>query len=62
MLHMYSRDASARPLMQLEKALKAIIAGHFKPDSTRSGRFVEVPPEAAPMGTEVPLADLVEAK
>ena len=62
MLHTYSRDASAQPLMQLEKVLKAIRAGHFKPDSTRSGRFVEVPMDSAPVRAETPLVDLVEAK
>ena len=39
----YSRDASARPLRVLESCLAKIRNGEFRPDETRSGRFVEVP-------------------
>ena len=38
----YSRDASARPLRVLESCLAKIRRGEFRPDESRSGRFVEV--------------------
>ena len=41
MLHTYSRDAAAQPLLELARVLKAIREGTFLPDVTRSGRFVE---------------------
>ena len=43
MLHTYSRDAAAQPLLELEKVLTAIREGRFRPDSTRSGRFIQEP-------------------
>eukprot|EP00438_Fugacium_kawagutii_P024617 Skav227276 [mRNA] locus=scaffold3803:182434:184323:+ [translate_table: standard] len=48
----YSRDAMARPIRVLENLLDHVRTGTFRPDETRSGRFVEkhdfaqVPPEA----------------
>ena len=36
----YSRDAMSRPLQMVEEMLTAIRRGTFKPDETRSGRFV----------------------
>ena len=41
MLHTYSRDAAAQPLLELARVLGAIREGTFLPDVTRSGRFVE---------------------
>lgn len=43
MLHTYSRDAAAQPLLELQKVLTAIREGRFRPDSTRSGRFMQEP-------------------
>ena len=43
MLHTYSRDAAAQPLMELARVLRAIGEGTFFPDVTRSGRFLEPP-------------------
>eukprot|EP00435_Cladocopium_sp_Y103_P039500 s3763_g10.t1 len=40
MVHTYSRDAAAQPLLELEKVLTAVREGSFLPDCTRSGRFV----------------------
>ena len=37
----YSRDGASRPLRILEQCLQAIRDGRFRPDETRSGRFVE---------------------
>ena len=75
MLHTYSRDAAAQPLLQLEKVLAAIRSGEFLPDSTRSGRFTkqreqtlqQVPTEVLGEKTDhsEPIAlvvDLTEAK
>ena len=45
MLHTYSRDAAAQPLLELERVLAAIRSAKFMPDSTRSGRFVAEVPE-----------------
>eukprot|EP00435_Cladocopium_sp_Y103_P046075 s704_g13.t1 len=42
MVHTYSRDAAAQPLLELERLLTAVREGSFLPDSTRSGRFVRV--------------------
>ena len=36
----YSRDGASRPLRVLETCLSDIRAGRFRPDITRSGRFV----------------------
>ena len=41
MLHTYSRDAAAQPLLELARVLRAVRMGTFKPDVTRSGRFIE---------------------
>eukprot|EP00435_Cladocopium_sp_Y103_P004232 s386_g1.t1 len=43
----YSRDGSSRPLRVLENCLQEIRAGRFKPDVTRSGRFIQVDDEPA---------------
>ncbi len=39
----YSCDGASRPLRVLEDCLEKIRSGCFRPDETRSGRFVEVP-------------------
>ena len=39
----YSRDGASRPLRVLEDCLRNIREGSFRPDETRSGRFVSVP-------------------
>eukprot|EP00435_Cladocopium_sp_Y103_P035239 s580_g9.t1 len=44
MLHTYSRDAAAQPLLELERMLGAVREGSFLPDCTRSGRFVSCEP------------------
>eukprot|EP00435_Cladocopium_sp_Y103_P007172 s3690_g2.t1 len=41
MVHTYSRDAAAQPLLELERMLAAVREGTFLPDCTRSGRFIE---------------------
>ena len=38
----YSRDAASRPLCVLGECLAAIRGGRFRPDETRSGRFIQV--------------------
>lgn len=38
----YSRDGASRPLRVLIKCLDAVRLGRFKPDETRSGRFVDI--------------------
>ena len=38
-LHTYSRDSAAQPLMELQKVLESIRDKSFMPDETRSGRF-----------------------
>ena len=38
----YSRDGASRPLRVLEECLAAIRGGRFRPDETRSGRFIQV--------------------
>eukprot|EP00435_Cladocopium_sp_Y103_P065682 s14_g27.t1 len=43
MVHTYSRDAAAQPLLEPEKMLAAVREKTFLPDCTRSGRFVEAP-------------------
>ena len=43
LLHTYSRDVAAQPLLQLENVLKAIREETLRPDSTRSGRFEKEP-------------------
>eukprot|EP00971_Amphidinium_carterae_P113467 2247969-Amphidinium_carterae.2 len=45
----YSRDEQATPLRELIKVLKAVAAGTFQPDASRSGRFVK--PEQQPCAT-----------
>ena len=61
MLHTYSRDAAAQPLIELEKVLSAIRLGKFVPDSTRSGRFVSEAPEADVVLVDT-VVDLTEPK
>jgi len=41
----YSRDVVARPIMLLEKVMESIRDGSFRPDETRSGRFVSKKPD-----------------
>jgi hypothetical protein len=40
LLHAYSRDAAAQPLLELERVRRAVGEGSLRPDSTRSGRFL----------------------
>jgi hypothetical protein len=47
-LYVYSRDNLAHPLRLMEEMLAAVVAGSFRPDATRSGRFIrrqEPPPD-----------------
>ena len=39
----YGRDAASPSVLLLEKVLKAVRDGRFRPDETRSGRFVSMP-------------------
>ena len=39
MTHVYSRDAIAAPVRELQRVLTEIREGRFKPDETRSGYF-----------------------
>eukprot|EP00435_Cladocopium_sp_Y103_P050198 s108_g15.t1 len=48
MVHTYSRDAAAQPLLELERMLSAVRDKTFLPDCTRSGRFVEAPKTTEP--------------
>jgi hypothetical protein len=45
-LYVYSRDNLAHPLRLMEEMLAAVVEGSFRPDATRSGRFIrkQVPP------------------
>ena len=38
----YSRDGAAHSLLLLERLIGEIVSGAFRPDSTRSGRFVQI--------------------
>ena len=58
LLHTYSRDAAAQPLLQLERVLKAIREESFRPDSTRSGRFLSQPVEEEPDLSSFAVVDL----
>ena len=49
----YSRDGASRPLRVLEDCLEKIRSGCFRPDETRSGRFVDV----ATGKTDVPVKE-----
>ena len=60
LLHTYSRDAAAQPLLQLEKVLKAIHEETFRPDSTRSGRFACQPVEKEPELSSFTVVDLTD--
>ena len=60
MLHTYSRDAAAQPLLELERVLSAVRTGQFKPDVTRSGRFTTESPVAS--GGAVTVVNLEEPK
>ena len=42
-LYVYSRDNLAHPLRLMEQMLAAVVAGTFRPDATRSGRFISKP-------------------
>lgn len=44
----YSRDAAAGPLRDLGQVLECIKSGRFRPDETRSGRFVDMQPDDPP--------------
>jgi len=48
----YSRDGASRPLRILEDCLSQLREGKFKPDETRSGRFVSAE-QAGGVGTSV---------
>ena len=37
----YSRDALATPLRELDRVLDAVRRGSFRPDTTRSGDFID---------------------
>eukprot|EP00971_Amphidinium_carterae_P341974 6481079-Amphidinium_carterae.1 len=50
----YSRDEQAAPLRCLLKVLRAVEAGTFIPDASRSGRFVKVQPASAPASDSAP--------
>ena len=45
MAMVYSRDGAAASLILLERLIREIAAGKFRPDSTRSGRVVDSPIE-----------------
>ena len=60
MLHTYSRDAAAQPLLELERVLHAIRDGSFRPDSTRSGRFLAE--SGKPSTSEALVVDLTDPK
>ena len=60
MLHTYSRDAAAQPLLELERVLHAIRDGSFRPDSTRSGRFLAE--SGKPSTSEALVVDLTDTK
>ena len=62
----YSRDASAGPMMELKRLYTLIESGSFEPDVTRSGRWRETRPEAQgdargkQLGSDEPGYELVE--
>ena len=62
MVHTYSRDAAAQPLLQLERVLAEIRSGSFQPDSTRSGRFCKVAEPMDHSSRTAEVVDLIEAK
>ena len=39
MVHVYGRDVQAAPLREMERCLREVREGHFRPDATRSGMF-----------------------
>ena len=47
MAHVYARDAAAPTILILEQIISCIRGGTFKPDSTRSGRFLGPRPEGS---------------
>jgi hypothetical protein len=54
MAMVYSRDGAAASLLLLEKLIDEISKGTFRPDSTRSGRLVELLPDpSGPQSAEV---------
>ena len=48
----YSRDSAAGPLRDLCGMLQKIREGKFLPDESRSGRFVDLEPNAEPQGDD----------
>ena len=67
MAMVYSRDGAAASLMLLEKLIDEIFKGTFKPDSTRSGRLVDMPdqqlePQSAEVKVETVESSDEEAK
>ena len=48
----YSRDSAAGPLRDLCHMLQKIKEGRFLPDESRSGRFVDLEPNAEPQGDD----------
>ena len=57
----YSRDALAGPLRELEKILKCIACGDFAPDADRSGRWVgERPPPPPPSAVPPPPSEAAD--
>eukprot|EP00435_Cladocopium_sp_Y103_P010383 s4375_g2.t1 len=59
----YSRDGAAASLLLLEQLIDEIVKGKFKPDSTRSGRIVDVPdksPEPQPRDVKVEVIESSE--
>ena len=54
MAMVYSRDGAAASLLLLERLISEIVKGTFKPDSTRSGRIVELPKDVSePQSSQV---------
>ena len=59
---LYSRDAMAGPIRELERLYKDIGTGAFRPDETRSGRWsVQVPSPMPAASSDAPREDAVEA-
>jgi len=47
-LESYSRDVQSAPLRHLDSCIKSVREGHFLPDMTRSGQYVNVDAQAEP--------------
>eukprot|EP00435_Cladocopium_sp_Y103_P007913 s4683_g2.t1 len=54
----YSRDGAAASIMVLEKLIREIASGSFKPDETRSGRVIDLDTSETPAGGPI----LIEVK